>query len=434
MKTVWHNLLALLAVAMSANAFERIEVDARLDVDSHRVHGVLRSNLVGVPNSDSSLHLRLYPNRGCERLPDSEASGDCGIALDSLLINGREYIGSAKLGRASVSVSLLPADRKDSVSLRVVFRVDIPEGGDRFGRDTDRIRLECWMPVPSPRSREGWIIEDYASAHAEPAGDLFNYRVSLTLPDSLQVISPGIAGVTHSDNRNSVQIALDSALDVPLFIASGYSQDTAVVAGVTRRVYSRTADREVIDSVAAWIDYTMEYMSREVMAYPFDEFVGVIDAFDFSGALELPRMIWMPSLRDGIVTGWPRAMVIHEVVHQWFYGVVISNQARHPWLDESVTQYFTMIINEQYGGDRGDLIDLFGFQADYRTALRFQSHAVFDFAPIDLPAEGYDDNTYFGAVYWKGSQVLATLIGLMGSENEKRFWREYARKHAFSRP
>jgi len=46
-----------------------------------------------------------------------------------------------------------------------------------------------------------------------------------------------------------------------------------------------------------------------------------------------PMSAEFPGLRD-IVT-------IHEVVHQWFYGIVNSDQANTPFLDETVTDYFT---------------------------------------------------------------------------------------------
>jgi hypothetical protein len=427
-------VLTALLVCGSAAAFENLAVTATLDVDSSRVTGVMYADRVELPAGDSILHLRLYANLACGGSGDSASSTACGISIDSLMVEGHEYSHLMEYHPAGLSVVLRREDRRETVRLRVVFRVGIPFGGLRLGRDSDRFRLECWLPVPAPRSARGWLIEDYAGGLGEPVGDLFNYRAEITYPDTLQLIAPGVVSKSSMGGTTVAAIEMDSSCDIPLYFSSGYREDSSRVAGTSRRIYYRSEDAFAVDSIAGWVDYTLEYMSREVMQYPFEEFVVVVGAFDFSGALELPRMIWIPSFSGGVVTGWPRVTVIHEVIHQWFYGIVASNQASHPWLDESVTQYFAMRINEAIGGERGDLVDYFGVQGDYRTVLRMQSKAVFDYARIDLASSAYKRDTYFGSVYWKGSQVMATLTGLMGEEGERSFWREYAGAHAYARP
>lgn len=435
MRIRWLSLIVLLLCAASVSAFERLDVTARFDLDSGRVVGEIRGDRISLPNAADKLHLRLYANRACSDTIDTTDNEWCGIQVDSIFINGHDYTDAGEISRTDLTFPLQKRDQLDSISYRAVFRVQLPQGRDRFGRDSGRFRLECWLPVPSPRADSGWLIENYSSAYAEPTGDLFNYRAKLTLPDTFQVVGAGIAEVASvDDNRQLISIGLDSALDIPLLVWTGLRHDSAQVVGATRTIHYHEADAWAIDSIAAWTDYALEYMSREVMPYPFDEFVVVVGGLSGGGALELPRMIWLPDSPDAILTGWPRVMVMHEVIHQWFYGIIASDQARHPWMDESITQYFTMRMNEDYGGARGDLIDYFGIQADYAMALRFQSKSAFDFAPINRAAGEYEPGAYFSAVYWKGSQVLETLTGLMGSDGERAFWREYVSTFAFSRP
>jgi len=35
-----------------------------------------------------------------------------------------------------------------------------------------------------------------------------------------------------------------------------------------------------------------------------------------------------------------RTTIIHEVGHNWFYGILGSNEREHPWMDESLNTYY----------------------------------------------------------------------------------------------
>ncbi|MBD3403555.1 hypothetical protein GF420_11715 [candidate division GN15 bacterium] len=418
-----------------AAAYERLEVTAALDAESMIVSGMYTSPAVGIPAGDSTLHFRLYPNQICESEQAAiEPVRDCGVQVDSVFVNGRNYTGGLRVDGNDAFVILGPPERADSVAIRVVFHATIPEEGDRFGYDAERVRLESWLPVPAPRSDDGWMIIDYDKWYIEPCGDLFDYSLMITVPDSLQVIGPGIGRVDSSDGVVHVQVEMDRSLDVPLFMSSHYRPSIREVGEIRHTLWYREGERWMVDSVAAWVDFTLRYLSDSICAYPFDEFVSVIGAFDFDGALELPRMIWLPSPGEGSWTGFPRVAVVHETIHQWFFGMLYSNQAWHPWLDESITQYFTGRIVEDYCAGRGSLIDYFGLRVDFSAFSRMQSNVHFAFESIDDSAGSYRGNTYFTGIYGKGAEVVGTLVGLMGPEREDEFWREYVATHAFTRP
>ena len=53
--------------------------------------------------------------------------------------------------------------------------------------------------------------------------------------------------------------------------------------------------------------------------------------------------------------------------------------------------------------------------------------------PINRPSSSYTRPDYYGTIYNKGSLVIKTLTGLMGVENERKFWQEYAGRYSYTR-
>ena len=35
-----------------------------------------------------------------------------------------------------------------------------------------------------------------------------------------------------------------------------------------------------------------------------------------------------------------KEVIVHEVGHNWFYGILANNERLYPWMDESINSYF----------------------------------------------------------------------------------------------
>jgi hypothetical protein len=74
--------------------------------------------------------------------------------------------------------------------------------------------------------------------------------------------------------------------------------------------------------------------SKRYGAYPWHAYTVVVTADRPALGQEYPTIVFVrPDL--------PAEAVTHETGHQWFYSLVGDNQARTPWLDESLTQWAT---------------------------------------------------------------------------------------------
>ena len=137
-----------------------------------------------------------------------------------------------------------------------------------------------------------------------------------------------------------------------------------------------------------------------------DGSVSVVEGFSnrFSGGMEYP-MICLLNVPDAYV-------LTHEIVHNWFYGIIGSNERDHAWMDEGLTDWFSNIITNQSPV----------FENDFRD-------------PIDQPAELYKTkDAYFFAVYVKAQQWLRLLRNEMGPENFEAGIKEYYSRWKFRHP
>jgi hypothetical protein len=269
----------------------------------------------------------------------------------------------------------------------------------------------------------------------EPAADLVDIEASVAYPDSLQLMAPGVLEVNSSEGQATARMELEAASGLPLFIAAGYQLDSTTVQGAALKLYYQEDDSFIIDTVRVVAGAAMNYMSNYVLPYPYDELVIVIGGLSAGGGLEQPRMILASRPPRAAFARFYPAMITHEVVHQWFYGIVNSNQAEHPWLDEAVTEYLGLKIDHDRAGGSPDLLDVFGLTVDHATLNRMRARSVMETDPVTRNGtDFYDRWAYYDAVYSKGMLVLQTLCRLMGDDNEQRFWQDYAGSFAYSVP
>lgn len=113
---------------------------------------------------------------------------------------------------------------------------------------------------------------------------------------------------------------------------------------------SKPAKMEIINPLA---NYSFNRFATLIGDYPYRE-SDLIHGY-YSSAMEYSSIILMgmPDVQD--VTELDEnasfselcSRVVHEVAHQWFYGVVGNDPYEEPWLDESLAEYCEDMLYQQ---------------------------------------------------------------------------------------
>jgi aminopeptidase N len=116
---------------------------------------------------------------------------------------------------------------------------------------------------------------------------------------------------------------------------------------------------------------------------------------------------------------------VHEVAHQWFYGLIGSDQLREPWLDEAAATYSEVLYEEgRHGSGRAT-----GLLSEFRTWLRVHPEVE---TPIGMPVAQYEGLSDYGLfVYLKGALFFDALRTELGDERFFAFLHEYYDRYAY---
>lgn len=128
------------------------------------------------------------------------------------------------------------------------------------------------------------------------------------------------------------------------------------------------------------------------------------------------------------------AVTLHELAHQWFYGLVATNEHRHPFLDEGLTTYAELdAMRALYGDSSG--ARLLGLEIDATAHYRLGAITSGHDGAVAQPASAFvDGQDYAGLAYLRPAMLLETLAGVYGEALVRRAVGRYARENRFRHP
>lgn len=363
-----------------------IDLDFTLSDDGRTVTGIERVSFSPDLATDE-LVFRLTANQ-----PRSAAAGSgiqvgavSGDAVDEVGFEPAAAAADTQGGLLVVSLqrTLQPGE---STELSIDFELALGGSGfDRFGADTGLSWWGSGYPLLAWVPDQGWSRDPLQDNPGETA-------VSMVADTSLRVLAP--AGWTVAMTGGAQQV--DSGRGLTRWEShERAARDVAVVAGRLVEVTGPGAGTE-LRVVAPGAEEAADLLTRAQAAIadltklfgpmPFPS-VSLARLPDLGGGVEYPGLIMLADGSD--------LVLVHELAHMWFYGMVGDDQGRHPWLDESFATYAEEVVD----GPFGDL--------DGRLRL-----------PLDvgLPVGGFDTvDDYFATVYGKGSAMLLAARSAVGA-------------------
>ncbi len=317
----------------------------------------------------------------------------------------------------TLSEPLAPGSKVD-VSLPFEVEATGPIGGSdpkRFGITDGMLAAPTFYPlIPKLIDRE-WPGEP-----APPGGDTTNsdiafYHVELTVPSKYTLAASGstISQVDNGDGTITQTITTgpmrDFAFALGPFVTDSRSfNDIQVNAWVLPDHKSDLA--RVLDLATG----QMRVMTEDVGPYPYAE-LDLVDAPGAFGGIEYPGLVFIGTL------GTPRLVspVVHEVAHQWFYGLIGNDQLEEPWLDEAAATYAEALYYEGTGASATAT----GMLSELRSRVRSSADPT---APIGLPVRRYPStDEYSTIVYLKGALFFEALRNQIGDEAFFNFLHDY---------
>ncbi len=371
-----------------------------------------------------------------------------------------------------------------SVKITTPFTYKIPFPFSRGGHAGQQYLMTQWYPRPAVYDTKGWHTQSYLD-QGEFYQEFGSFDVSITLPENYVVGATGVLqttsevsflnekvkyteGVlsmkneklkvksggldsfpTSSDKLKTIRYKADKVIDFAWFADKRFlvlkSDVTLKNAGRKVETFSYFPPKYAAtwSKSTDYINRAVQFYSEHVGDYPHPQASAVMSDEGFGGGMEYPMITvlsgtFTPRVLDNVIT--------HEVGHNWFQGILASNERDFPWLDEGLNSYYDHRYDKEYyekdnGSSRenraGDELPAFLTKgADYK--LNELGAQMFSFLHRDqAPMTASDDLTYLNyglAVYEKTAQSLKILETYVGRAKFDEIMQSYFKQWQFKHP
>ena len=482
-------------------------IQATLSPDQKKIYGHQTLHYTNhSPDIISDLRFHLYLNaaKNAQSTYWKESFGSPGTNPDTY---GYIHIRSAAVDGFDVTQQLETVTSPDSAPddetvLRVPLNGPLLPGGtvevvfefvsklplqfDRTGYAGDYFFVAQWFPKIGVwetkgfrgAERSGWNCHTFHN-QTEFFANFGNYRVDIEVPSHFLVGATGQrVGKTETATTVIHQFRQDRVHDFA-FVASpdfltdtrtfdpaewiseseleeamtlhGLPRDEVTLSSIEMNLFIQKENRSQTDRHFEALINAIKYFGLWYGPYPYESITMVDPPRDgrFSGGMEYPTLITLgttfPNWRSDLSL---EDVTVHEFGHQYWYGMVASNEFEEPWMDEGFTSYTTQLVLDHVYGPQPiyDYLDIAKLRVPLNLWLGIENPTQRMLSGQSaLQEKGRDQLTRFGWRYYPGmgywrnaydkpAHFLVQLEREIGKEAMERCMRTYFKEWSFRHP
>lgn len=311
-------------------------------------------------------------------------------------VNDQRVVWEYWNGNEDIVILILnkPLNPGTKIQISTPFHVKIPLGVySRLGHLGESYQMTQWYPKPAVFDANGWNPISYLS-QGEFYSEFGTYDVSITLPKNYVVGATGdlqnekeiawldslsaIGLKKYSTNieeeeatsdessklktSNNLETENDTTLNFPAsdkeLKTIRYTQSNVhdfawfadkrfhVLSGEVElpntgkkvKTWAMFTDRhaEYWKDAIEYINDGLYYYSKWNGDYPYEHCTAVDGALTAGGGMEYPNITVIGSVESARSL---ETVIVHEVGHNWFYGILGSNEREFPWMDEGINSF-----------------------------------------------------------------------------------------------
>lgn len=329
------------------------------------------------------------------------------------------------------------------VRFKIAFHDQLPEVLARTGYKRDFIMGAQWFPKVGVWWQGAWNCHQFHRT-TEFFAEFGTFEVKLTLPQNEVVGASGVE-VSSVNNPNGTKTLSFYGEDIHDFAWTAepeYRVVTGTFQGsmgpVKIRMLVQPGHMSSAPRYLQALEGTLDRFDKWYGPYPYKQ-ITLVDPPH--GALEAGGMEY-PTLFTADTTWWapkgllfPEDVTEHEFGHQYWYGMVATNEFENAWMDEGINSYTEVKIMESLYGKNTSILNMLGAHLGASDYERLMYSTVADDDPMSRFAWQYmNGNSYGGITYGKTATVLRTLEKVIGEETMQRALHTYFMRYRFTHP
>ena len=447
---------------------QHYRIEVALDPLRHVVSGTTRihyrSDASAVTN-EAFLHLyanafaddgTVFMRESAGRLRGIARSGRGSIDIHSIVVDMADEDGAhlnAELLPAADD-ELIPGDHTQmrlalpaplapgaTMDLTVRFTTALPPVFARSGYADSFHMVAQFFPKLARREPDGrWATFPY-HGFGEFYADFATYELQVTAPPDFVIGATGTAaGREPRGNQVVHHFVARRVHDVAFAAWPHFREYRRTEQGVRIRILYPAGFQSVLPTYAAVVTDGLRRFGRLFGAYPYPELTVIVPPRGAEGAagMEYPTLFasaggWLPIPFAPI--GAAEGTTAHELAHQWFQGMIATDEVTWPMLDEGLTQWATGdLLTARHGETRAGLA-IAGLELSFFELMRIAAlRAPLPGPPGRSADEFHSADDYGRSVYARTCVVIETLGRTHGKRRIERALGRYARSQRFAHP
>ena len=396
---------------------------------------------------------------------------DLAFKVDGKAVNVSEVNGQADVAMIDLPKALLP---NQTISITTPFTVKIPTIFSRMGTSGNNdYQITQWYPKPAVYDNYGWHPMPYLD-QGEFYSEFGKFTVNITVPENYIVAATGelqnesekmfLADRIKStdsvtEKTDSIKMVLQQILPASLQHFSDTIAATKTLTFIQNNIHDFAwfADKRFLieksevdiagKKVASYIYYlpknyniwhgkcktinqSLAYYSSQVGNYPYAS-ASAVDGGLLAGAgMEYPMITVIGNLQS---KDFLEEVIVHEVGHNWFQGILGSNERDNGFMDEGFNtliekkaEYYIHSLDTNYDGTK---ISPFKYTTGALSALK-----TGDAQPVCTKSIEFSSNNYGNMMYYKTVSLLAQLEQYIGEDDFKKCMQSYYTQWHFKHP
>jgi hypothetical protein len=371
-----------------------------------------------------------------------------------------------------------PLQSGNKINISTPFHVKIPSGKiSRLGHLDQSYQITQWYPKPAVYDRNGWNYMPYLN-QGEFYSEFGSFDVSITLPKNYVLGATGdlVNGEQETEwlNQKAKETETITSFDKKdmAFPASASETKTLefkqshvhdfawfcdkryhVLKGeietphtkhkVTTWAFFTNAEATLWKKSISYINDAIYYYSLWNGDYPYNHCTAVDGTISAGIGMEYPNITVIGTSNSAVQMD---IVITHEVGHNWFYGMLGSNERIHPWMDEGINSFNELrYVEMKYPDSKlfgpfanrkiGSLLDLKRYKQKSQYYLTYiLSATTHTDQPIEAPAYEYTDFNYGGIVYGKTPAAFDYLMSYIGEKKMDEAMQKYFDEWHFKHP
>jgi ABC-type dipeptide/oligopeptide/nickel transport system permease subunit len=276
------------------------------------------------------------------------------IDFQSIEVNGEK--SKFTLEHDTLKIQLdVKLKKRDEAKVKFSYKFTLPEDGSGFLKVNNHFYLAHWYPMLATYQNGKWNKEDYSDGFKTYHTDFSDYKVQYEIPKGYSFISTADKDASLKAGKGNVKI--ERVRDFYIAIVKDMEMYTTSVNNVEIRLFSKKDHDKDPEQALNLAKKALGFYQDKIGKYPHKQLDIILDK---GYNHEYPGIVTIDPYQN--YEGPFNNSIVHEIAHQYFYGVVANDSYHEAWLDEGFTEFATNIyfyLGENQGKYRAQAISTY---------------------------------------------------------------------------